>query len=132
MEDSLAAQIVACTWACWKSIAMLKSPKPPGYRSQLVSQAAKVISLLEPKPARDYGGQEAAYIVPDVVIHKMGDEYVVALNEEAVPRLRLSGYYQRVLQDGDASAETKGYLAGAAALGAMAGEIDLSAPADHL
>ena len=47
-----------------------------------------MISLLEPKPGRDYGGQEPAYIVPDVFIHKMGEDYVVLLNEGAVPRLR--------------------------------------------
>ncbi len=110
MEDSLAAQIVKSHLGLLEKHRYAEIAKATGVPVQLVSQAAKVISLLEPKPARDYGGQEAAYIVPDVVIHKMGDEYVVALNEEAVPRLRLSGYYQRVLHDGDASAETKGYL----------------------
>ena len=110
MEDSLAAQIVKLHLGLLEKHRYAEIAKATGVAVQLVSQAAKVISLLEPKPARDYGGQEAAYIVPDVVIHKMGDEYVVALNEEAVPRLRLSGYYQRVLHDGEASAETKGYL----------------------
>src|SRR5439155_7812923 len=37
-------------------------------------------------------------------------DYVITLNEDAVPRLRLSGYYQRVLRDGDATTETKDYL----------------------
>jgi RNA polymerase sigma-54 factor len=68
------------------------------------------VALLEPKPGRDYGEQEASYIVPDVFIHKLGDDYMVSLNEDAAPRLRLSGYYQRVLRDGDASAATKDYL----------------------
>ena len=91
-----------------------------------------MISLLEPKPGRDYGGEEPTYVVPDVYIQKMGDDYVVTLNESAVPRLRLAGYYQRVLNDGDVGAETQGISAGAAALGALAGEVDLSAPADDL
>ncbi|MGO9057451.1 MAG: RNA polymerase factor sigma-54 [Candidatus Binataceae bacterium] len=110
MEDSLAARMVRSHLGLLEKHRYAEIAKAAAVSVQLVSQAAKVISLLEPKPARDYGGQEAAYIVPDVVIHKMGDEYVVALNEEAVPRLRLSGYYQRVLQDVDATAETKGYL----------------------
>lgn len=110
MENSLAAQIVRSHLGLLEKHRYAEIAKAAGVSVQLVSQAAKVISVLEPKPARDYGGQEAAYIVPDVIIHKMGDEYVVALNEEAVPRLRLSGYYQRVLQDVDATAETKGYL----------------------
>ena len=76
----------------------------------MVTQAAKVIALLEPKPGRDYSGQEPIYIVPDVYIQKVGDEYVVTLNEGAVPRLRLAGYYQRVLRDGDVAADAKEYL----------------------
>ena len=110
MEDSLAAQIVKSHLALLEKHRYAEIAKAAGVTVQMVSQAAKVISLLEPKPARDYGGQQAAYIVPDVIIHKMDDDYVVALNEEAVPRLRLSGYYQRVLHNADASAETKGYL----------------------
>jgi RNA polymerase sigma-54 factor len=110
MEDSLAARMVRSHLGLLEKHRYAEIAKAAGVSVQLVSQAAKVISLLEPKPARDYSGQEAAYIVPDVIIHKMGDEYVVSLNEEAVPRLRLSGYYQRVLHDGEASAETKGYL----------------------
>ncbi len=69
-------------------------------RSSWSTQAAKFISLLEPKPGRDYGGQEPTYVVPDVFIQKIGDDYVVTLNESAVPRLRLAGYYQRVMNDG--------------------------------
>ncbi|HKD69862.1 MAG TPA: RNA polymerase factor sigma-54 [Candidatus Binataceae bacterium] len=110
MEHSLAALIIRSHLSLLEKHRYAEIAKAAGVSVQTVSQAAKVISLLEPKPARDYGGQEAAYIVPDVIIHKMGDEYVVALNEEAVPRLRLSGYYQRVLHDADATAETKGYL----------------------
>ena len=76
----------------------------------MVGEAAKVISLLEPKPGRDYGGQDAAYIVPDVFIQKIGEDFIVTLNESAVPRLRLANFYQRVLNDGTASSETKEYL----------------------
>ena len=110
MEDSLSARLVRSHLDLLERHRYAEIAKALNVPVTLVSQAAKVIALLEPKPGRDYGGQEAVYIVPDVIIHKMDDEYVVSLNEEAVPRLRLSGYYRRVLQDGDASAETKGYL----------------------
>ena len=75
-----------------------------------MDQAAKVISLLEPKPGRDYGGQEPAYVVPDVFIHEDGHDYMVTAQRSAVPRLRLAGYYQRVMNDGQTAAETKEYL----------------------
>ncbi|HLH77475.1 MAG TPA: RNA polymerase factor sigma-54 [Candidatus Binataceae bacterium] len=110
MEDSLAARLVRSHLDLLERHRYAEIAKALNVPVTLVSQAAKVISLLEPKPGRDYGGQEAVYIVPDVIIHKIDDEYAVSLNEEAVPRLRLSSYYRRVLQDGEASAETKGYL----------------------
>ncbi len=121
MEESLAARIVLNHLDLLEKHRYNEIAKALGVTIEMVSQAAKVISLLEPKPGRDYGGQEPAYIVPDVFIQKMGDEYVVTLNQSAVPRLRLAGYYQRVLNDGQTGAETKRISAGAPALGAMAG-----------
>ena len=98
----------------------------------MVREAAKVITMLEPKPGRDYGGQEPTYIVPDVYIQKVGDDYVVTLNEGAVPRLRLAGYYQRVLNDGAVAAATKEYLQERMRSARLLVEVDLSAPADDL
>ena len=54
--------------------------KALGVAIDMVGQAAKVIALLEPKPGRDYGGAEPTYVVPDVYIQKVGDDYVVTLN----------------------------------------------------
>ena len=110
MEDSLAARIVKNHLGLLERHRYAELAKALGVSQELALQAVKVVALLEPKPGRDYGEQEAAYIVPDVFIHKLGDEYMVSLNEDAAPRLRLSGYYQRVLRDGDASAATKDYL----------------------
>ena len=110
MEDSLAARIVKNHLGLLERHRYAELAKVLGVSQDLALQAVKVVALLEPKPGRDYGEQEAAYIVPDVFIHKLGDEYMVSLNEDAAPRLRLSGYYQRVLRDGDASAATKDYL----------------------
>src|SRR5260370_16255510 len=76
----------------------------------MVGEAAKVISGLEPKPGRDYGGQDPPYIVPDVFIQKIGNDFIVTLNEGAVPRLRLANYYHRVLNPGAVQADTKQYL----------------------
>jgi RNA polymerase sigma-54 factor len=110
MEDSLAARIVAAHLPLLERHRYAEIAKLLGVPLEMVSQTARVISELEPKPARNYGGQDARYIIPDVFIHKLGDEYIITLNEDAVPRLKISGYYQRVLRDGDAPAETKDYL----------------------
>ncbi len=110
MEESLAARIVLNHLGLLEKHRYNEIAKALGISLETVNEAAKVIALLEPKPGRDYGGQEPAYIVPDVYIQKIGAEFMVTLNESAVPRLRLANYYQRVLNDGAATAETKEYL----------------------
>ena len=111
MEESLAAKIVKNHLDLLEKHRYAEIAKVLGVPVETVGQAAKVISLLEPKPGRDYGGAEPTYVVPDVYIQKVGEEYVVTLNRDAVPRLRLAGYYQRVLNDVDAAPETREYLA---------------------
>jgi len=110
MEESLAARVVSNHLDLLEKHRYNEIAKALGVGIDIVSQAAKVISLLEPKPGRDYGGAEPTYVIPDVFIVKMGDEYVVTLNQSAVPRLRLAGYYQRVMNDGATGAETREYL----------------------
>src|SRR5260370_38468379 len=107
MEESVAAQIVKSHLTLLEKHRYAEIAKAAGVTVQMVSQAAKVISLLEPKPARDYGGQQAANIVPDVIIPKMDDEYVVALNAKAVPHLRLSVHDQRGQHNADGTARAK-------------------------
>jgi RNA polymerase sigma-54 factor len=110
MEESLPARIVHRHLDLLEKHRYAEIAKTLGVAIEMVGEAAKAISLLEPKPGRDYGGPEPAYIVPDVHIQKIGNDFVVTLNESAVPRLRLANYYQRVLNDGAVARETKEYL----------------------
>ena len=66
---------------------------------QEVSRAAEVIAGMEPKPGRLYGGgeDEARYVTPDIYIHRDGDEFVATLNEDGLPKLKVSEYYRREL-----------------------------------
>ena len=110
MEASLAARIVLNHLDLLEKHRYAEIAKLLGVPLDMVGEAAKVISVLEPKPGRDYGGQDPPYIVPDVFIQKIGNDFIVTLNEGAVPRLRLANYYQRVLNDGAVEAGTKEYL----------------------
>jgi RNA polymerase sigma-54 factor len=74
-----------------------------------IADAQRVIATLEPKPGRDYGDGDVRYVTPDVYIQKVGDELVVTLNDEGLPRLRVSQFYRRVLGQGESS-EAKGYI----------------------
>ena len=74
-----------------------------------VVAAANHIATLEPKPGRNFGEGDVRYITPDVFVHKVGEEYVVTLNEEGLPRLRVSSYYRQVL-GGTGGSDAKKYI----------------------
>ena len=60
-----------------------------------VQEAADVIRTLEPKPGRQFAtGEETKYIIPDVIVEKTEDEYLVTINESSTPHLTISSYYR--------------------------------------
>ena len=63
-----------------------------------IMESVEEIMGLEPKPGRRFGGSDSRYIVPDVVVHKIGDDYVVVLNEDGIPRLRVNSLYRSLLR----------------------------------
>ena len=70
--------------------------------------AAKIIAGLDPKPGRGIGQEEVQYISPDIFVYKIGEEYVVVLNDEGLPNLRVSPFYATEAKSGrnlDAKAE---------------------------
>lgn len=67
-----------------------------------VQAAADAIRSLDPKPGRRFGGaDETRYVVPDVVVERVGQEYVVLVNEAPLPRLSISAHYRRLLDTAD-------------------------------
>ncbi len=64
-----------------------------------VMESVEEIMGLEPKPGRRFGGLDTRYIVPDVVVQKMGSDYVVLLNEDGIPRLRVNSLYRSLLRN---------------------------------
>jgi len=79
--------------------------KELGVTMDEVAQAMKIVVALEPKPARNFVEEEIRYVIPDVHVHKVADEYVITLNEEGLPRLRVSQSYRRLLAEGGAAKE---------------------------
>ncbi|HSB04725.1 MAG TPA: RNA polymerase factor sigma-54 [Thermodesulfobacteriota bacterium] len=62
-----------------------------------VNEAAFAISRLDPKPGRAFGGDTIQEIVPDVYVYKVEGEYVVYLNDDEIPRLRVNNLYRSIL-----------------------------------
>lgn len=85
--------------------------KELGVSLEEVVRAARLISELDPKPGRGYNDENIPYITPDVFVYKLGDEYVVMLNEDGLPRLRINPYYRGILREkAHPSGETKDYI----------------------
>ncbi|MDG5467797.1 RNA polymerase factor sigma-54 [Deltaproteobacteria bacterium IMCC39524] len=68
--------------------------------------AAKFISSLDPRPGSQYGQDDVHYIVPDIFVYKISDEFVVVLNDEGLPNLRINSFYRNALS-GSAQLDAK-------------------------
>jgi RNA polymerase sigma-54 factor len=62
-----------------------------------VIQAVAIISSMDPKPGRMYNEERDQYIVPDVYVFKIGDEYKIVINEDGLPKLKISNFYREIL-----------------------------------
>jgi len=73
-----------------------------------VLQAVMVISNMDPKPGSVYQEEKVQTIIPDVFVYKSGDEYKVILNDDGMPRLRISNFYKEIMAgiDGGKEADT--------------------------
>jgi RNA polymerase sigma-54 factor len=61
--------------------------------------AQHLIQSLNPHPGSEYAAIEARYIVPDVIVKKVKNAWVAALNPDAMPKLRINRMYANILQD---------------------------------
>jgi RNA polymerase sigma-54 factor len=76
-----------------------------------VSNHVEIIKRLDPRPGARYSRDKATPIMPDVFIVKEGDDYKIILNDDGLPKLRISPTYKRMLDDKETnSQETRDYV----------------------
>jgi len=66
-----------------------------------VVEAGDLIANLEPKPGRRFDTEDADYISPDVHVEKVGGDYVIRLNDDGLPKLRVNSFYLEALRGPD-------------------------------
>lgn len=73
-----------------------------------VLDVVQLIGRMDPRPGRVYGEEKTQPIVPDVYVFKSGDEYKIVLNDDGLPRLRISNFYREIMgsNSGRANDET--------------------------
>lgn len=84
--------------------------KALGLTLEQVRAAAAFIATLEPRPGRLVHADTTAYVVPEVSVQKVGDEYTVSMNKEHLPHVRISKHYRQLIESPDTPEETKSYI----------------------
>lgn len=85
--------------------------KAEGATVDQVYKAILTIRRLEPRPGRQFAEDPARYIVPDIYVQKVGSEFVITMNDDGMPRLRVSPYYLQLLKSGESeNVPNKSYL----------------------
>ena len=76
-----------------------------------VSHHLEIIKRLDPKPGLKYSPDKSSYVIPDVFVVKEGDDYKIVLNDDGLPKLRISPTYKRMLDVKEVgSEETRNYV----------------------
>ncbi len=97
-EDSLARYLVAEKWEQFTRRKFEAIAKSLDIALNELKPAVETISHLDTRPGRKFSTDRTHYVEPDVFIVKVGNAYVVQLNDNGLPRLRVSRAYRKMLQ----------------------------------
>jgi len=98
--DGLAARVVEHCFEELKACRYDQIRRRLGISVDELRGAANEISRLDPRPRIDPVASDPGYITPDLVVEEVDDEYVVFLNDQDVPRVRINPTYRRMLGAG--------------------------------
>jgi len=97
-EDSLARRIVAEDWDLFLRRQLPTLAKRYGVELADLEPVVESIKTLETRPGRLYNSERTQYVTPDVYVRKISGEYVIQLNDDGLPRLRISRSYRNMLE----------------------------------
>ncbi|GBC62625.1 RNA polymerase sigma-54 factor [Desulfonema ishimotonii] len=76
-----------------------------------IVEAVVFIRGLEPRPGCEFNDEAPQYITPDIHVYKMDDDFVIMLNDDGLPRLRVNAFYQNAISNGGKLGDTaKDYM----------------------
>ncbi|HID97870.1 MAG TPA: RNA polymerase factor sigma-54 [Thermodesulfobacteriaceae bacterium] len=84
--------------------------KATGHSMEEIAHAIEIITELDPRPGQSLNADQVQYIIPDIYVYKVDDEYVVTLNDEGLPRLTVSRFYRDSIRNGLASTDAKEFI----------------------
>ena len=112
LDAPLVEIIVRDHWEEFMQRKFVSLAKTLGIDLKSLEGIVEIIKHLDPKPGRKYSNERAIYVEPDVYIQKVGDEYVIVLNEDGMPKLRINSGYRSMLNSMDSKqdGETVNYI----------------------
>jgi RNA polymerase sigma-54 factor len=111
LEDSLAMRIITEAWELFEKWKIPDIAKQCGVDIGEIQRAVDFIKTLHPKPGTLVGGDRPTTIIPDLIVEKVEDEFVVMLNDRSVPMLHINKSYAQMLRRGSTvRTEVKNYV----------------------
>ncbi len=112
IDNPLVETIVRDHWDEFMQRRFVQLSKTLNIDMKSLEGIVEVIKHLDPKPGRKYSNERAIYVEPDVYVHKVGDEYIIVLNEDGMPKLRINASYRSMLNSMDTKSdgETVNYI----------------------
>ncbi len=85
--------------------------KATGRSPEDIQAAIDFITGLDPKPGKVYDEEDVQYISPDIFVYRVDNEFVIILNEDGMPKLRISPFYREALsKDGTVTEQAREYI----------------------
>lgn len=109
-NDSVARKIVREHWHEFEKRQFGRIAKALGLSVEEIQEKAEFIATLDPWPGRRFSGEAARYIIPDVIVTEIDGEHLVMLNDDSLPRLRISSEYHRMLKNGRIGDDAANYI----------------------
>jgi len=106
----LASRIIHDHWDLVEKRNVVKLARVLKTTKTEIQEAMRIITSLEPKPGAQYTEERIEYVVPDIYIRKVDDEYHIQLNEDGMPKLKVSSYYQKTMMKAQNSPEAKDFI----------------------
>jgi RNA polymerase sigma-54 factor len=111
MEGTLAYRIVEEHIKDLEKKSMLQIAKVMGVPTEKVQKAMETIKGLSPTPTYGRFTASAQPVVPDLIVDRFGDEFLIYHNDRNVPRLRINSGYKELIKRGNSTAkDTKDYI----------------------
>ena len=109
-RNALVAKILEHHWELVEKRDVVKLTKVLKVTKEEIAEAFQVMTSYDPKPGLVHSNERTEYVTPDIYITKIGDDYHITLNDDGMPKLRISNYYKQALRDKKGPSEAREYI----------------------